>query len=105
MRIIKIRNGSALNDEGFSYGQGGAAMRDSGAGWYNHLQKGFISRYSTSGLEEDKASVFACLMVDETRKKIMSWAESDEILKNKVDYMIEFAEGVCWEMGDVLRGK
>jgi hypothetical protein len=53
-----------LNVPGFRYGAGGETMLDDPlAGIPDPLLAGFINKYSTSGLAEDKAEVFAYMMV------------------------------------------
>ena len=50
---------AALNSVDFQYGQGGSAVQSvPNIGSHSHPMPGFISRYSASGLEEDKAVVF-----------------------------------------------
>jgi hypothetical protein len=52
----------ALNDHYFVYGDGGRFVRDPGAGRFSSDLAGFVSRYATSALEEDKAETFAMRM-------------------------------------------
>ena len=51
-----------LNDRYFVYGSGGRFLRDPGAGRFTAEIPGFVSRYATSALEEDKAETFALRM-------------------------------------------
>ncbi len=51
-----------LNDHYFVYGDGGRFQREPGAGRFRSDLPGFVSRYATSGLEEDKAETFAMYM-------------------------------------------
>jgi hypothetical protein len=53
-----------LNDRYFVYGSGGRFLRDAGAGRFTGEIPGFVSRYATSALEEDKAETFAMRMSD-----------------------------------------
>lgn len=53
----------ALNDHYFVYGSGGRFAREPGAGRFSAEIPGFVSRYATSALEEDKAETFAMRMV------------------------------------------
>lgn len=56
---------SGCNATGLKYGNGGAAMyanADYAHKW--HPQKGFVNGYATSGIEEDKAEMFAYYMTD-----------------------------------------
>lgn len=48
-----------LNDRYFVYGSGGRYLREPGAAEFRRDLPGFVSRYATSALEEDKAEVFA----------------------------------------------
>ena len=52
----------ALNDRDFTYGNGGRSSREPGAGRFSADIAGFVSRYATSALEEDKAETFAMRM-------------------------------------------
>lgn len=52
----------ALNDRDFVYGSGGRFAREPGAGRFTAEIPGFVSRYATSALEEDKAETFAMRM-------------------------------------------
>ncbi len=55
---------SALNLVNFRYGEGGAKMRDPGVGNLNIALPGFVTLYSTAGVEEDKAELYAHAAVD-----------------------------------------
>jgi hypothetical protein len=54
----------ALNPWGFTYGDGGAYDREAGAfiSGDGSVVAGFLNRYSTSAVEEDKAEIFAGLI-------------------------------------------
>ena len=80
----------ALNPDDFRYGDGGANARTGPQYDLTHPEPGFINLYSTSGLEEDKAEIFAALMVPEERKLISAWAQSDPVLKAKIQKMKNF---------------
>jgi len=51
-----------LNDHWFSYGSGGRFLREPGSARFEPDMHGFVSKYSRSALEEDKAEIFAFLM-------------------------------------------
>jgi len=73
----------ALNPPSFTYGGGGVtAQGDRAASLLTDEFPGFLSRYAMSGVEEDKAVLFATLMVDpayvETR------ARADLVIEAKV---------------------
>jgi hypothetical protein len=94
---------AALNSPGFEYGSGGASMQgNSGSGVLNHPLPGFIDLYSTSGLEEDKAEIYASLFIPEEYKKVMEWAAMDPILANKIAYMKNTLREKCPEMDDAF---
>ncbi|TAF64821.1 MAG: hypothetical protein EAZ55_10490 [Cytophagales bacterium] len=78
---------AAFNEPTFQYGAGGASQRGSNQYPMTHPQKGFINLYSTAGLEEDKAEIYAMLFTESERAKVMPWLAEDDILRKKVDYM------------------
>jgi hypothetical protein len=79
-----------FNDPAFKYGTGGINNRTEEMRPITHPLPGFISLYSATGLEEDKAEIFAALMTSEEREMIMPWTKDDLILKNKIEYLISF---------------
>lgn len=52
----------ALNPPEFHYGTGGRDMRSPRVTAFDDHLPGFVSRYGTSALEEDKAEIFAALL-------------------------------------------
>lgn len=82
---------ASFNDPNFKYGSGWAEA-------YGSEQEervipesgGFISSYSTYGLEEDKAEIYAYLFIPELANIMYSLALDDLILDKKVRYMKEF---------------
>ena len=91
----------ALNPEGFRYGPGGWIYHDdrqAGAG--RDDVPGFLNRYSTSGVEEDKAEVFANMMVD--YKAVLVQSEQDPVLAQKVGMMKERVRHLCGDMDDAF---
>ena len=83
-RLDQDRSWSALNPVAFSYGSGGASMQDdSEAGRPDESLVGFVNRYSTSGLAEDKAEVYASLIFD--GPWMIRRASTDSILGRKVE--------------------
>ncbi|MBN2192975.1 MAG: hypothetical protein JW751_09180 [Polyangiaceae bacterium] len=61
-QVLRDPSWDALNDRYFVYGSGGRAMRDPRSSYLTHEVPGFVSRYATAALEEDKAEVFSFLM-------------------------------------------
>ena len=70
-----------LNDHYFVYGSGGRFVREPGAGRFSAEIPGFVSRYATSALEEDKAETFAMRMVAPARFAALT--ANDPILRAK----------------------
>jgi hypothetical protein len=82
-----------LNPPEFAYGLGGRSMRQPGSARLSTETPGFLSRYATSALEEDKAEVFAFLMTaPETVRKIM---EHDAVVRAKVAAIGRQVVGIC----------
>ena len=72
----------ALNDRWFVYGSGGRFMRDPDSARFTDRIPGFVSKYATSAVEEDKAEVFALMMVEpETLERM---AMRDPVVANKL---------------------
>ncbi|MBI9018879.1 MAG: hypothetical protein JEZ07_16635 [Phycisphaerae bacterium] len=95
-----------LNAPDFKYGSGGAAAQGVvNVGVYNHPTQGFASLYAATGLEEDKAVIFACLMVAKNHKKIMQWSQKDTILAAKIKYMKDFLNQICPAINDDFWGE
>ncbi len=77
-----------LNPKNFKYGKGGKHQRGNNNFAFKHPQAGFINRYSTSGLEEDKAEIYAALFIPAERKKINAMAAQDIHLAAKIKMML-----------------
>jgi hypothetical protein len=73
---------SRLNEPSFEYGLGGRSMQgDPKAGEPADIP-GFLTRYATSGVEEDKAEMFAHMMVE---YGIVDWkTRDDRVLSDKM---------------------
>ena len=85
-----------LNPSDFKYGSGGISLQkpsDWSAGLPDTSLKGFLNHYSMSGLEEDKAEIFAHMMVN--YKAIDSRAETDPIIKAKMSQMKKLLYDFC----------
>jgi len=85
---------SSFNSNEHKYGDGGSTQRGSDQYPITHPKEGFINLYSTSGLEEDKAEVYAILWVEDEKKQVFEWLEEDKILKRKINYMQEFIKKI-----------
>jgi Putative zinc-binding metallo-peptidase len=75
---------SRCNTSNISYGSGGASMYQNPEYAHAiHPVEGFINGYATSGIEEDRAEVFAYLMVEGSQ--LDSLSADDEKLSCKVE--------------------
>ncbi len=76
----------ALNPPSFTYGKGGKFYQSQlGLGVPDNSLIGFLNRYSTTGVDEDKAEVFANMMVNYS--VVDHRAKSDPIIKAKMEYL------------------
>lgn len=73
---------AALNARDFKYGSGGAKMREPGVGNLTKEIPGFLTRYATAGVEEDKAELFAHLIV--SSEFVAERAKSDSVIAAKI---------------------
>lgn len=83
---------SALNAPGFQYGTGGKNARGSSMYPLTHPEDGFINLYSRSGLEEDKAELYASLFIREEASRVNGWAQNDPVLRSKLEFMKKFLQ-------------
>jgi hypothetical protein len=89
-----------LNPPGFSYGLGGRSMRRPGSARLSTETPGFLSRYATSAVEEDKAEVFAFLLT--APGQVRSIMERDVVVRAKVAAIERQVAQLCPDMS-VLR--
>lgn len=93
-----------LNDRWFVYGSGGRYARVPGSARLTDDLPGFVSRYATSALEEDKAETFAFLMAAPVR--LAAIAARDGVIRAKIAALkaglLEFCpeiDGRFWARG------
>ena len=85
--LYEDRGWAALNPATFRYGTGGKDMRDDPTvSLISHDVSGFLNAYSTAGVEEDKAEVFANLMVNSA--ELTERVRTDEIIARKVAALV-----------------
>lgn len=83
-----------LNPADFKYGTGGKNAQDKGdTSVLSDKYPGFLNHYSTTGVEEDKAEVFANLVVDAAY--VAERAKKDRVLASKVERMKELVTKFC----------
>ena len=92
---------SALNPPGFKYGSGGRnAQTVKGTASLSESQPGFLNHYSTTGVEEDKAEIFANLVVDPAY--VAGRAARDRVLADKAARMKDLVRRFCPEANDAF---
>jgi hypothetical protein len=85
---------AALNPAGFRYGNGGRAAQDRReTSVLTTRYPGFLNHYATTAVEEDKAEVFANLLVDPAY--VEDRAKKDRVLRAKVERMKELLAQFC----------
>jgi hypothetical protein len=85
---------AALNEPQFRYGSGGInAQNDPNASLHTTRVAGFLTSYSTSAIEEDKAELFARLMVEPGY--VARRADVDPILRSKVARLKQLLAAFC----------
>jgi hypothetical protein len=77
-----------LNPPNFRYGPGGAKLQDDPTvTTTGRDEPGFLNRYAAAGVEEDKAELFAHMIVEP--KLVAARAEKDKYIRAKVERMKE----------------
>jgi Putative zinc-binding metallo-peptidase len=85
---------AALNPATFQYGTGGRnAQDDATTSELTNRFPGFLNHYSTTGIEEDKAEMFANMMV--APKHVHSRALADPVIKSKQEAMQSLMQKFC----------
>ncbi|MBP3956012.1 hypothetical protein J8F10_12020 [Gemmata sp. G18] len=85
---------AALNPRDFMYGTGGAnAQTTSTTSVLTSAVPGFLNHYSTTGVEEDKAEVFANMIVDSAY--VEERIKTDRVLASKVERMRALMARFC----------
>ncbi len=91
---------SALNAETFQYGGGGATMQADGAAAEMSDTPGFLTRYATSGVEEDKAEVFSHMMT--AYELVQKRATTDPVIRAKFSGMKSLVARFSRDMADAF---
>jgi hypothetical protein len=87
-RLYEDERWGRLNPPGFKYGSGGAKLQDDPTATITGRDEpGFMNRYAASGVEEDKAELFAHMMVEP--KTVAARIEKDKYVRMKVERMTE----------------
>jgi hypothetical protein len=105
--VIDYRNGTLYADDRWSrllpkdtrYGTGGKdAQNDSSVTGIRDDLPGFLNKYATTGVEEDKAELFAHMIV--SRKIVDERAAKDAVLRAKVVLLRDVLKAFCPEMDE-----
>jgi len=83
----------ALNRADFSYNKKYNSYERNPINFYAPPEPGFITDYAMVSAEEDRAEVFACMMIPEELTLMEQWAQKDRILFKKMEMMKEFLKG------------
>jgi hypothetical protein len=98
-QLYKDETWRKLNPESFRYGNGGAELQnDSSSGNLQHRESGFLTSYSMSGVEEEKAELFSFLIL--VPKFVGKRAASDRVLANKVARMKSLLVEFCPQLNE-----
>lgn len=90
-----------LNPPDFKYGSGGKNMQSDGT--VNNVTDsvpGFLNKYSTSGVEEDKAELFGLLMTD--RAAVVARAKRDRVVAAKVERLKKLLTDFCADSDEMI---
>jgi hypothetical protein len=97
--VYKDDDWAALNAKEFKYGNGGKnAQNDKSTTAFTAKLPGFLTHYGTTGVEEDKAELFAHLIVNADHVKAR--AKDDPILRAKIARMKKLMSGFCNEVDE-----
>jgi hypothetical protein len=95
--LYKDARWSSLNASSFKYGSGGINAQDMlFSSILTDKYPGFLNYYSTTGVEEDKAEVFANLIVDFAY--VENRIKTDAVLRAKVRMMKQLLSSFCPDM-------
>jgi len=89
---------SKLNKDHFVYGQ--PSRYKESESFSSPPREGFATVYSLTSPQEDRAEIYACLMVRSQNRLLSKWMGSDPILKQKVEYIKRFIVAYCPEMDE-----
>ncbi|MEA2736094.1 MAG: hypothetical protein QOE14_2545, partial [Humisphaera sp.] len=78
---------ASLNRPDFRYGGGGHTARTGDQFGVTNREPGFVNRYSVSGLEEDRAEIFASMWIPMEANLLEQRSRSDAILRGKIHRM------------------
>ncbi|WP_440055121.1 putative zinc-binding metallopeptidase [Pseudoalteromonas sp. T1lg65] len=77
-----------INPQGFEYGAGGQFARNAEVAVFNNPAPGFINQYAMSGVEEDKAEIWAVIWSKASWDKVLPIVKQDPLVREKVTLLI-----------------
>ena len=89
-----------LNPATFRYGNGGVVIQGDDFSSLATDRVGFLTKYVTSGIEEDKAEMFAHMMIEFA--VVAERASTDQVVQRKLTAMRELLESFCAENYDAV---
>jgi hypothetical protein len=89
-----------LNGEKFRYGRGGVTMQNDGSSGLLSNIPGFLTRYGTSGVEEDKAELFGHMMTE--YPTVEKRAANDRVIHDKMSHMKALMAKFCSDMDETF---
>jgi hypothetical protein len=100
-RLYEDKDWAKLNPPGFKYGTGGKhAQNEASASELTDKFPGFLNYYSTTGVEEDKAELFANLIVDSAY--VAQRAKTDRVLHAKVQALKKLMTKFCPDVDEAF---
>jgi hypothetical protein len=90
----------SLNPEAFRYGNGGERMQDDPLSGLSSDRPGFLTRYATSAVGEDKAELFSHLMTEYA--VVAQRAAEDRIIREKVSLLKARLAKYCPALDDAF---
>lgn len=98
-KLYEDESWTKLNAADFRYGTGGRNAQDNAStSVLTDLYPGFLNHYSTTGIEEDKAEIFANMIV--APQHVQSQAMRDPVLGRKVAAMKTLLLRFCADVND-----
>lgn len=98
-KVYQDKRWNYLNPTNFKYGSGGLSAQDlPETSVLTKKFPGFLNHYSTTGVEEDKAEVFANLVV--IPDYVEGRAKKDHVLNAKVERMRDLLVNFCPDMNE-----
>jgi hypothetical protein len=97
--VKKDERWAKLNPADFKYGTGGKNAQDMpSTSLLTDRFPGFLNHYSTTAIEEDKAEIFANMIVDPDH--VDERSKKDPVVKAKAERMRELLKSFCPEIDD-----